>query len=192
MDQEKLEKESPEHIRHIWTEFHADEKQMRVSSVLDPDNYARLSLNAAKSPLFVLPLLKDNHFETPGGNYLSVVMQMQLPYVLMTPLVDYQALGDGAAPFFTLVHYKELSDSKGLVLCRGDIMSRPTGGEGITVAEARKLMVMAHIFYTNPQRYELVHKMNHDPAKFSFEELVKAVEDDPILRILNEDEIKLV
>ena len=53
-------------------------------------------------------------------------------------------------------------------------------------------MIMAHLYYTNPERYKMVHKMNHDPGSFSFEELVKEVENDPILRILNEDDIKLV
>ena len=46
------------------------------------------------SPLFVVPLAKplsgEEAVEGTAPAYLSVVLQMQLPYVLLTPLMDYQ------------------------------------------------------------------------------------------------------
>jgi hypothetical protein len=58
--------------------------------------------------------------------------------------------------------------------------------------QARKLMVMTHLYYTDPARYSTVHKMNHDQANFSFEALVKEVENDPILKLLDDEALKLV
>jgi len=67
---------------------------MRVSSVVNPEDFRLFTRNAAESPLVVLPLAKplsgEEAVEGTAPAYLSVVLQMQLPYVLLTPLMDYQ------------------------------------------------------------------------------------------------------
>jgi len=102
-------------------------------------------------------------------------MQMQLPYVLFTPLADYQSMGDAAAPFFTLVYYTELLQSKEVVLCRGDILARGGTGESLTAGEGQRLMNLAHEYYVDPEKYAMVETMNHQPEIFSFDELVQDV-----------------
>lgn len=45
-----------------------------------------------------------------------------MPYMLFTGLDDYRARGSDATPFLTVTHYTEFSESKGLVLVRGDVV----------------------------------------------------------------------
>mmetsp|Transcript_5414 Transcript_5414/g.7320 ORF Transcript_5414/g.7320 Transcript_5414/m.7320 type:complete len:244 (+) Transcript_5414:87-818(+) len=189
MKVDMLEKESPEQIRNIWTQYHADEKQMRVSDVLSAQDFAMMSLNAAKSPMFVLPVKKDAPSpkdDTVAGKLsgsLSVVLQMQMPYVLFTPLLDFQQMGTDATPFFTTVYYSELSESKGMVLCRGDILARPSAGEALSTTEANNLMKLTHRFYSDPELYtKWVHCMNHNPVAFSYEDLLNEVEIESIFK----------
>lgn len=177
-DFEKFSNESPEDVRTIWTQFHADERKMRVGAVLSPEEFALLSLNATKSPMFVLPLVKSSEMQKAGSPpYLSVLLQMQLPYVLFTPLGDYQTMGDAAAPFMSIVYYSELSDSKGVVLCRGDVLTR-AGGEAVSMQEARSLLELVHSYYLDLIKYKQVVTMNHDPMAFNFEAVVDSVLDE--------------
>lgn len=172
VDLDTLLSETPEHVRHVWAEYHADEKMMRVSSAMAAADFQRLSRNAAASPLFVLPLAKPPPAGAPADApaYMCVVLQMQLPYVLLTPLLDYQERGASATPFLSLVFYSELAASKGLVLCRGDVLARPTAGEALRCDEARRLMKLTCAFYTQPAAFRHVHAMNHTPAAFVFED----------------------
>lgn len=76
-------------------------------------------------------------------------------------------------PFMSLVYYSELADSKGVVLCRGDVLARPTAGEALTCAEAARLMHLVLAYYTRPECYQHVHAMNHAPDSFLFDQMVQ-------------------
>lgn len=66
--------------------------------------------------MFVLPIFKGpNAFET-------IMVQCQLPCVLLTSLEEYKRQGPVAVPFMTMTHYTELQSTKSVVLVRGDIV----------------------------------------------------------------------
>lgn len=63
---------------------HADPLKHRVASVLTGAQFAVFQENASRSPMFVLPIFKGpNAFE-------SIVVQCQLPIVLITSLEEYK------------------------------------------------------------------------------------------------------
>jgi len=59
---------------------------------------------------------------TACWNILDVVFVAQMPHMFFTSLDDYRARGNAASPYFTVTHYTDLMDSKGVVLVRGDIV----------------------------------------------------------------------
>lgn len=118
------------------------------------------------SPAFVLPVPRG-----PGA-FENFVLQCQLPRVLFTSLEDWKRHGPAAAPHFTTTYYRELMDSKGLVLVRGDI----TQPDALTCQQASDLMRNAHDFYCDARRHELVHAFNHRQAAFDFQRVLEALE----------------
>jgi hypothetical protein len=73
----------------------------------------------------------------------------------------------------SLIYYSELAESKGVVLCRGDVLARPTAGEALTCGEARRLMALVLAYYTRPECYRHVHAMNHSPHTFLFDQMAQ-------------------
>lgn len=82
-----------------------------------------------------------------------VVFAAQMPHMLFTSLDDYRARGSAASPYFTVTHYTDLMDSKGVVLVRGDIVftSRLSDEEvlflprflvGLLIHDPRKYLVL--------------------------------------------------
>jgi hypothetical protein len=107
-----------------------------------------------------------------AGAYENFVLQCQLPRVLFTSLEDWKHHGPAAAPHFTTTYYRELMESKGLVLVRGDI----TQPDALTVQQALDLMRHAHEFYGDAERHELVHAFNHRPAEFDFARVLEELQ----------------
>ena len=71
----------------LLLQYHADPLGQRVSLSLTGTDYCTLTARAKESPFFVLPLSKGQ----PGaGGFLTLVLQMQLPNVLVTSLQEYQ------------------------------------------------------------------------------------------------------
>ena len=52
--------------------------------MLTADEYKLLRARAKESPLFALPLAK------PGGGFLTLISQCQMPFVLFTTLEEYK------------------------------------------------------------------------------------------------------
>ncbi|KAJ7549114.1 hypothetical protein O6H91_07G040600 [Diphasiastrum complanatum] len=65
----------------------------------------------------------------------------KMPHLLFTSLEDYKARGTQASPYFTVTHYEELADTKGLILVRGDVVFTKNS------VEAKKLLEIAHSLY---------------------------------------------
>ncbi|GIL45820.1 hypothetical protein Vafri_2970 [Volvox africanus] len=112
--------------------------------------------------MFVLPLTR------PGG-YETLLVQCQMPFVLVTGLEEFKRSGVSAPPYLTLTHYPELCDSHGVVLVRGDVIH----DKGMNLEEARTVMELIRAFYTSPDDYPLVHTFNHKPAQFNFGALLQ-------------------
>ncbi|KXZ46512.1 hypothetical protein GPECTOR_43g949 [Gonium pectorale] len=159
---DELLKKTPEEVAEIWLGFHADEKGGRVGSVLAAEEYCKFVSRAKESPMFVLPLAKPSGYET-------LLVQCQLPYVLITGLEEFKRYGEGAPPYLTLTHYPELLDSHGLAVVRGDIIHE----KGMNRQEARTTMELVRAFYTSDEDYSHVHTFNHKPAAFDFGVLLR-------------------
>ncbi|KAK3256327.1 hypothetical protein CYMTET_34530 [Cymbomonas tetramitiformis] len=169
VDTDKLTAETPESIKQIWDKYHEDVTKDKIGAYLGKQEYETFVQRAAESPLFVFPLEKKSSVDGPSG-FLTVLLQAQLPAVHFTPLSDYQSLGQRSTSILSVNHYPELAESKGIVLSRGDFASSPTG-EKLSLLEGKKLLAMAYLYYLNPGFYKRVWCMNHDPEKFSFDEL---------------------
>ncbi len=75
---------TPEEIAEIWLQYHSDASQGRAGSVLSKAEWEILRDRASKSPMFVLPVAK------PGGAYITLLTQHQLPFTLVTSLDAYR------------------------------------------------------------------------------------------------------
>eukprot|EP00850_Spirogloea_muscicola_P005940 SM000027S09721 [mRNA] locus=s27:891595:892665:- [translate_table: standard] len=102
-----------EEIAAIWQDYHLG--RGHVSAVMAARLFATLADRATRCPLFVLPVRKERGF-------ITMLLQAQMPHLLFTGLEDYKALGPQATPYMTVSHYKDLADTKGLVLVRGDVV----------------------------------------------------------------------
>ena len=170
MKLEHLEEKSPEEVEAIWGEYHAKEAH-RVASVMHASEWHRFSSNAKQASLFVLPIKK------PGGGYLSLLSQSQIPLILLTTVDEYRTQMSNAPAHLTITAYDELKESKGLVLLRGDIINDKT----ISKPEARLLIELLRAFYSNEDDYKASsgpYTFNQSPASFSFSDLLSKLQID--------------
>lgn len=154
---------SPAEVEEIWMRFHLDETKQRAGAVIQRQIWDTISFRARSAPNFVLPLAKG------GGKSLTVLLQCQLPFALFTQLEDFKQLGPSAPPAACVTHYTELADSHGLILSRADVLQPHI----TSVPEARTLMALLHVFYSNPDSFLHVHRFNHEPDSFDYESLLK-------------------
>ncbi|KAG2432947.1 hypothetical protein HXX76_008675 [Chlamydomonas incerta] len=159
-------KKDQDEVADIWLGYHADEKGGRVGSVLTSDDYKTFVKRAKESPMFVFAMPKPHK---GAGAYETMLIQCQLPYVLITGLEEFKKHGEGAPPYLTLTHYSELLDSHGLALVRGDIIH----DKGISRDEARTALELTRAFYCSDEDYALVHTFNHKPASFDFRAVLR-------------------
>ena len=161
---EALEGKTADEVEMIWNEYH-DKEPHRVASVMSSSEWTRLSSNAKSSPLFVLPLKK------PGGGYLSMLSQAQVPLILLTTVDEYRTQTVNAPAHLSITAYDELKESNGIVLLRGDIINEHT----ISKTEGRLLMELIRAFYSVEEDYRAPsgpYAFNHTPTSFSFTDLL--------------------
>lgn len=96
--------------------------------------------------------------------------------MIFTGLEDYKARGTQAAPYFTVTYYTEFSESKDLVLIRGDVVFTSK----LTDSEAGWILETAQSFYLNDVRYKLVERFNRETREFEFKDVLQAL-DMPVL-----------
>lgn len=94
------------------------------------------------------------------------------PHILITGLEDYKARGTQAAPYFTVSYYTEFTESKDLVLVRGDIVFTSK----LTDSEAKWLLDTVQSFYLNDVRYKLVERFNRETSEFEFKDVLQTLE----------------
>nr|XP_010916051.1 uncharacterized protein LOC105040978 isoform X2 [Elaeis guineensis] len=95
-----------------------------------------------------------------------------MPHILFTGLEDYKARGTQASPYFTVTHYTEFSESKDVVLIRGDVVFTSK----LSDSEARWLLDTVQSFYLNDVRYKLVERFNKETHEFEFKDVLQALE----------------
>eukprot|EP00850_Spirogloea_muscicola_P012476 SM000081S22610 [mRNA] locus=s81:4969:11336:+ [translate_table: standard] len=149
-----------EEIAAIWQGYHLG--RGHVSAVMAARLFATLADRATRCPLFVLPVRKERGF-------ITMLLQAQMPHLLFTGLEDYKALGPQATPYMTVSHYKDLADTKGLVLVRGDVVLPSKLNDD----EAKALLKDAHAFFLEDNKYRHVTTFNKASADFKFEEVLR-------------------
>ena len=111
--------------------------------------------NAQASPMFVLPVPKDN-------GYFMLLCQNQQKSFVCTYLEDFKKNPLGANPYLVLTLFDELVRVKQLALLRGDVIFQMTQDEGAVV------MNQLLDSYLIDSEYEKVRQFNHDPHRFDF------------------------
>eukprot|EP00268_Persea_americana_P066827 TRINITY_DN9140_c0_g1_i11.p1 TRINITY_DN9140_c0_g1~~TRINITY_DN9140_c0_g1_i11.p1 ORF type:complete len:249 (-),score=46.68 TRINITY_DN9140_c0_g1_i11:150-896(-) len=163
IDVERAKHCSPEDLISIWDDYHLG--RGHVSASMKGQLYHLLEQRAIPCRHFVIPLWR-------GSGYTTMFVQVQMPYMLFTGLEDYKARGTQAAPYFTVTYYKEFSESKDVVLIRGDVVFTSK----LSDEEARWLLETAQSFYFNDVRYKLVERFNKETRDFEFKDVLQALE----------------
>lgn len=113
-------------------------------------------------------LTQEVYIHSSVDTFLSV----QMPHILFTGLEDYKARGTQAAPYFTIMYYKEFAETKDLVLIRGDVVFTSK----LSDSEAKWLLETTQSFYLNDARYKLVERFNKETRDFEFKDVLRALE----------------
>ncbi|KAG9446111.1 hypothetical protein H6P81_012239 [Aristolochia fimbriata] len=162
IDLERAKFRSPEDLISVWDDFHLGRGHIGMS--ITRNLYGLLEERSASCRYFVIPLQR-------GSGYTTMFLQAQVPHLLFTGLEDYKARGTQAAPYFTVTYYTEFSESKDLVLIRGDIVFTSK----LSDEEAQWLLETAHTFYLNDTWYKLVEQFNKQTRDFEFKDVLKTL-----------------
>lgn len=182
-----LLKEDNDKIVKIWTQYHCDKDG--IYAVIPVATYSKMyqtsqryplvrylcplkkfeKLKSSKEKKFILPLPQETGLE-------FFFLQFQSHQCNLTSLLEYKTKGENARPFLTITHYPELSESKGIVLMRGDINDKPK--KMLTNSDAHYLAFALQQFYStdDPHKIKLVRLFNILPEKFDYHKLIKEME----------------
>ncbi|KAM3220847.1 ATP synthase mitochondrial F1 complex assembly factor 1 [Capsicum annuum] len=163
IDLERAKHKSAEELAEIWDDYHLGRGHIAAS--MKASLYKLLEQRASSCRYFVIPLWK-------GSGYTTMFVQVQAPHMLITGLEDYKARGTQATPYFTVTYYTEFTESKDLVLIRGDIVFTSK----LTDSEATWLLDTAQSFYLNDVRYKLVERFNKETREFEFKDVLQTLE----------------
>ncbi|KFK23896.1 hypothetical protein AALP_AAs69390U000500 [Arabis alpina] len=167
MDLERAKSKSPEELTSAWDDYHLGRGHIGIT--MNAKLYRLLEQRANECRYFVIPLWR-------GNGYITMFAQVEAPHMLFTGLEDYKARGTQAAPYLTSTFYTELSETKDLVLIRGDVVFTSK----LTDEEAKWIMETAQSFYLNDSRYKLLERFNKNTHDFEFKDVLQAL-DMPIL-----------
>ncbi|KAH0462710.1 hypothetical protein IEQ34_010285 [Dendrobium chrysotoxum] len=163
IDIEKAKFQSPEDLIAVWDDYHLG--RGHIGTAIKAQLYHALDQRSISCRHFVIPLWR-------GSGYTNMFIQVQMPNMLFTGLEDYKAKGTQASPYFTVTHYTEFAESKGIVLIRGDVVLPSKLGD----SEARWLLETAQTFYLNDVKYRLVERFNKETHEFEFNDVLRALE----------------
>lgn len=201
-------------IEYLWRlRFASDSKSL--CAVIPLETYQRIYQNARNHPQFILPLPRpaaddgsgdikesDSGFSADAARTAADIHFLQWGFhppagappepgsktanthvstVLFTHLAAFKLHGAYAQPHTTVTHHLDLADSHGLVLLNGSV----TGGRGVSVDEARWLLLCLQKFYDleghgggigREKRQGLLEKFSKGDSNFKLEELVDEAE----------------
>lgn len=155
---------SKDQLAEAWLSRFA--KESSVMAALEPAQFKKLHERAMAAPRFVVPLLRNEGF-------INFYTEYNGAKFLITPLERFQKEGPSAVPGLILNFYRDYAEKKGIVLMRGDV-HRPT----LSPDEAHILTGTLQIFHLDDSKHQLMQRFNHQPNKFSFDELLQVVKKD--------------
>jgi len=160
---ELLLNESKEDIERIWLEYHQSGAKNVVSAVAPPAAVKSMTDKAVDNPQFL--------YAVPRGQGMEFVLgQWKKTDCYFTPLIQYQTHGENAPVAFTVHHFDELAESKGVVLMRGEFDPNV-----FSAIEAQFLSMQMQMYYgekAKPAKQRLLHAFNHDPKHFQHMDVV--------------------
>lgn len=156
---------SAEEITTIWLNFHASKKDT-ISAVISAEVYNLILKTSSIHPTFLLPLPRETGYE-------FYVTQSCGHEFHLTPLINYQAFKENAPETLALHHFTELSDTKGLVLMKGEYNSEILDGQ-----EALCLTNQLHRYYGHfdQKRMGLLERFTNTPSEFHHMDLIVELE----------------
>ncbi|KAG2172067.1 hypothetical protein INT43_001544 [Umbelopsis isabellina] len=162
---ELLEKESPESIHKIWTEYHADKECITAS--IPAAVYGTLYQTSLKYPMFILPVPRDEGVE-------FFLLQFNYHQVQFTSLLEYKTKGEEARPYLTISHFPELIKTKDIVLMKGEISDTKL----LSVPNAQYLAFALQQFYVTggDKKKQLLETFHSKPQEFDYNEVIKEME----------------
>eukprot|EP00747_Dinoflagellata_sp_TGD_P213650 gnl/TRDRNA2_/TRDRNA2_86576_c0_seq2.p1 gnl/TRDRNA2_/TRDRNA2_86576_c0~~gnl/TRDRNA2_/TRDRNA2_86576_c0_seq2.p1 ORF type:complete len:239 (+),score=41.80 gnl/TRDRNA2_/TRDRNA2_86576_c0_seq2:53-718(+) len=158
-----LQQEPSARVREIWIEqFHT--KERIVAGVMAAEEFAKFKDGSSSCPMFICPVPR-------GEGYMNFVWQSQGPHgtsLVYKTLEAFQANSEGVD--LNVKFFSELLDSHQLTLLHGELRS------GVLTKEEASLMVRyTREAYTDPTMLSWVHRFNHSPSEFDYEQFFKDV-----------------
>lgn len=157
-----LVRESPDSIKKIWTDFHA-QREDTTSIVLTKGEFELLAGRSKISPMYIFPVRRDNGF-------FVLLSQWQDNHCIFTFLEDYKRNPSTAQPYLAITLYQELLPIKGIVLVRGDIAI-----QHLQKLEGERLLHLLKDAYLGDRSYRMVDTFNNRPNEFDMEAAFREV-----------------
>lgn len=155
-----LEDKSKEEIVCIWNEFHKDKNV--VYGTLTSSAYETIRKYGEKYCTFLLPLPR-------GEGYEFIMLQFENNEIHFTPLISYQTHKADAPECLTVVYYTDLSESKDVVLMKGEFDKNI-----LSSVESQCLINQLHLYYggNDEKRIRLMETFNNNPDSFRYMDLI--------------------
>ncbi|XP_065573507.1 ATP synthase mitochondrial F1 complex assembly factor 1-like isoform X2 [Artemia franciscana] len=148
----------------IWNSFYSG-KDGVVTAMIPKDKYTLIKERSSKYPIFVFPLPRSEGYE-------FFLCQFSGNECHFTSLINYQTYKENAPECFTIVHYPDLIDEKGVVLMKGDYDKNV-----LKSAEAQCLANEIQLYYgkEDPKKTALLETFTNKPDTFNYNDLVEEV-----------------
>eukprot|EP01095_Lingulamoeba_sp_RSL-Kostka_P016872 TRINITY_DN8465_c0_g1_i1.p1 TRINITY_DN8465_c0_g1~~TRINITY_DN8465_c0_g1_i1.p1 ORF type:complete len:272 (+),score=31.32 TRINITY_DN8465_c0_g1_i1:154-969(+) len=165
---ELLQNETSEKITSIWLDYH---RQLScISAVIDTDKYINLKTRILNYNRFVLPVPQDEE-----GKMDMFYIEIQDDNWLLTPLAVYQQFlneNKEVIPTCTVQFFRDIEDSKGIVLMRGDISDTTL----LTTQKAQFIINTMQLFYLDNDKYKYIKQFNVDPNNFDIQNVIDSID----------------
>lgn len=164
MKLELIEDKNRDEIIKIWHEYHRQKDC--ISGAMSAKQFEKLFERGKNFPTFLLPLPRSEGYE-------FIMTQFYASEIHMTPLLWYQVHKENAPECLSMTHYTDLSETKDLVLMRGEFDTN-----SINVQEAQCLANELQLYYAtdNPERLLLLEKFTKKPDEFKHMDLIANLE----------------
>ncbi|KAI8806325.1 ATP11 protein-domain-containing protein [Cladochytrium replicatum] len=161
-----LQNENAEKISEIWNMYFGS-KADTLCGVMEAKFYKQLLERGKWYPIFVLPYPRDDGYEL-------FVLQFFGDQVYFTTLLEFQTFKENAPPLLVLSHYNEFSESKGIVLMKGDCAD----AKRLNASEARTLVYLLQMYYATggQKKFKLVEEFHNSPTTFDYKALISETE----------------
>ena len=174
---EKMFGEEKVHLQTIWEDYHKS-KATSTGFCLSGAEFRKVTDRVKESPLFVVPLFKDES----GSTHIMLLSQMQDKFISFTYLEEYKQNPDAASQWASLALYDDFVESKDLGFVRGDMSPQLSRIEGDTLIRS---LLQTYISDEDYEKY--IHAFNHKPESFNYDTYMAYIKSNVIAENKKED-----